>query len=548
MASIQTGPAFAKTIVLGDHACGRSSLIENLDIYKTAKALHQNAMYSSHQHPLEDHRLYSLSDTSNFFTAIELTSHELDSSGTTGHSGVGNVNGNNNPSSGTSSSGNNSHSHHHNSQSAVLKLWEYTQNLSKKDEQLAFRGALFCIIVFDICNINSFRSVFERWIPLKEQLSSDSFLYVVGTHLDMTNYRQVSLDEICKACAKKDAIYVEVSNTVGTNIALLRKLLCRRVEFMLKQKEAFANRTNLTSSILQGPGGSIVAGEEDRDRYSSEETKYNRTRGMSGLGLEAPNNQSEISIPSLEPHIMASSVGSILTSVFGLEEWQGYHKQEQELVKISERIDSFVTQLAQSADHLDLDIASLPITDDIFKTDVQDKPLESLMDPNDSPMSEQEAANNLQDLANAFKILGLNVPKSLAPKGNTVAANSGPSSAPAVDGSHPELNSSAGHNKIPPSSPARGSLRKMLVKLPNGSSAEMIVDLDSPMEQQIDAFVTSHGIGVESESRKKLLQITTKLQKDHLDAASSRPRPSSANRSVTSNSVSSTNAAGLATR
>ncbi len=538
MTSIQTGPAFAKTILLGDHGSGRTSLIQNLDIYKTAKALHQNPLYS-HQHPLEDHRQYSLTDASSFFTAIELTSHELESGSMPGSNGNHN-NGNNNSSAGASSSGNNSHSHHHTNQSAVLKLWEYTQNLSKKDEQLAFRGALFCVIVFDICNVESFRSVFERWIPLKEQLSSDSFLYVVGTHLDMTNYRQVTLDEICKACAKKDAIYVEVSNTLGTNIALLRKLLCRRVEFMLKQKEAFANRTNLTSSILQGPGGSAAAGEEDR--FSSDESKYNRSRGMSGLGLEVPSNQSEISIPSLEPHIMASSIGSILTSVFGLEEWQGYHKQEQELVKISERIDSFVTQLAQSADHLDLDIANLPITDDIFKTDVQDKPLECLMDPQDAHMEQ----DNIQDLANAFKILGLNVPKSLAPKGTNPSSGSGANVTPSADGQ--ELNSS-GNNKIPPASPARNSLRKMLVKLPSGSSAEMIIDLDSPLEQQIDAFVSAHGIGLESESKKKLLQVTVKLQKEHGETgATNRPRPPSANRSVTSNSVSTTNAGGLAPR
>jgi hypothetical protein len=546
MTSIQTGPAFAKTIILGDHGCGRTSLIENLDIYKTAKALHQNPLYS-HQHPLEDHRQYSLTDTSSFFTAIELTSHELDSTG--GISSGGHIGTGNNPgASGASSSGNNSHSHHNHSQSAVLKLWEYTQNLSKKDEQLAFRGALFCVIVFDICNIHSFRAVFERWIPLKEQLSSDSFLYVVGTHLDMTNYRQVSLDEICKACAKKDAIYVEVSNTTGTNIPLLRKLLCRRVEFMLKQKEAFANRTNLTSSILQGPSGSVMPnGEDDRDRYTSEESKYNRSRGLSGLGLEVPGNQSEISIPSLEPHIMASSIGSILTSVFGLEEWQGYHKQEQELVKISERIDSFVSQLAQSADHLDVDIGNLPITDDIFKTDVQDKPLESLLDSNETSSSEQDTANNLQDLANAFKILGLNVPKSLIPKGSASSA-SGAAVPPVPEGSQPEPNNSGNNNKNPPASPARGSLRKMLVKLPNGSSTEMIIDLDFPLEQQIDAFVTSHGIGVESESRRKLLLITSKLQKDHIEAANNRQRPSSANRSVTSNSVSTTNAAVQAPR
>lgn len=556
MASIQTGSVFAKTIVLGDHGSGRNLLIHNLDLYKTARHA-EDVRGTSSSSPSH----YSTTESSNhFFTAIELTSHELDSSS----QGVGG-------SGGAHSQG--SHSHHSN---AILKLWKYTENLSKKDEQLAFRGALFCIITFDICNAQSFKSVFEHWIPLKEQLSSDSFLYIVGTHLDRANYRQISLSEICKACAKKDAMYIEVSNIHGTNFPLLRKVLCKRVEYMLKQKEAFANRTNLSASLLQSNNSSNSnsnnnnnsssssggnAAEEEKISTSDERNSLNSLNSRSVNNNTTNNNnnpyndttnsnQSELSLPFLEPHILSGSVGSILSSCFGLEEWQGYLQQEQELVAISERIDGFVTQLAKSAENTSMDIANIPINDDIFRTENADKPLTYLHDTPDLPhpqleISEEEANQNAIELVNAFKILGLNVPKTLLPKTMPITNNAaggnmqspGPgdklnasggldntqnSNAMPGDGNTPgasgNINSSVptGHPNAA-TSPVRPHLRKLLVKLPAGGSAEMILNLEHNVEQQIDMFLLSYGLGHDHEARRKLLQNVLKIQRDYID-------------------------------
>lgn len=459
--SAAVNAVYAKTIILGDSQTGRSELISNLNYHRI---LSDDAIDQARGASSPSRKFNIVIDESNFFSTIELSPAEIE----------------------------------HPSMTAYLKVWEYTQHLSKKDEELAFRGALFCIVTFDICKVQSYRSVFEKWIPLKEQLSPDSFLYVVGTNADRHSYRQIELEEICKACAKKDAVYVEVSNANGANFQLLRRLLCCRVRYMLEQKDIFSSpafQAKLKSSALNTAA--------DRDEDSTARHKHSKAFN-SGAGVH------DISVPALEPNIMSNSVGSILSSFFDLEEWEGYEKQEQEMLLIADKIDAFVENLANTAESNIGDLHSLTMNDSFLSHDLSSlPPLERNLELAGAETEEQQHARQLaqsfQQLKEAFQILGLSMPESLLQSQPKEEFHD-------LKGDNGEQDPFALPNA------ARPNLRKMLVKLPGGHSAEMVLDLDSNLEQQIELFLMSNGLHYDLEARRKLLQTTTRVQRDYLES------------------------------
>ena len=102
-----------------------------------------------------------------------------------------------------------------------LKIWEYSTKQTKEESELILRNALFCIIMFDLRSSESANSAFNNWLLLREKYMPESFLIVVGTHLDMVTARRVEVSDLCKACAQNDGMYLEVSNSDGMNRDLL---------------------------------------------------------------------------------------------------------------------------------------------------------------------------------------------------------------------------------------------------------------------------------------------------------------------------------------
>ncbi|RYG68705.1 hypothetical protein EON64_04580 [archaeon] len=90
---------------------------------------------------------------------------------------------------------------------------------------MAFRGALFTVIVFDITNTASYTSVFNKWLPLREQLAPDSFLLVLGTRFDLSQVRQVALADVCRECARRDSVYIECVSVLSWAV-IVDRILC----------------------------------------------------------------------------------------------------------------------------------------------------------------------------------------------------------------------------------------------------------------------------------------------------------------------------------
>ena len=64
----------------------------------------------------------------------------------------------------------------------------------------------------------------------------------------------------------------------------------------------------------------------------------------------------------------------------------------------------------------------------------------------------------------------------------------------------------------------------LVVKLPDGTSADMILDLDSNIEQQIELFLLSNSLANDDEARQKLVGIGRQVQTKY-NARTGRPSP-----------------------
>jgi hypothetical protein len=484
----------AKVIVLGDEGTGKSAVITNLD---------------SATHAREEMR------NDGFFTLIEISPEELE---------------------GTTSS-------------VLLKCWEHSRDVSQQEEELAFRAALFCIITLDIRDPDTANSALNKWATLKERLAPECFLFVVGTHLDEASHRRVSLPDICRACAKKDAIYMEVSNSTLVNISLLRKLLKQRLNYMLYRKDAIAHRPFTPAAELHGERST---GTEEGGAQHTEENKSGTeeaspvrrySQRLHPIGNSAHDSHSQqqhnaphqhahqharnLTVPALEPNILCDSVGSILASHLGTEFWPGLEEEGEELERIGWKIGNFIEQLSTTGvNEAALTTASSALLDDAFssaQTFQQSAPLPThLPSPPRSPSRSHaaqysasspsrsgqppvppaedyvDAGYSLADLRAAFEIMGLSLPASL----DAVAHQETQALDATSRGS--KLNASA-----------TTYLRKMTVKLPDGTSADMILDLDSNIEQQIELFLLSNSLAEDDEARQKLIGIARKVQRKY---------------------------------
>jgi hypothetical protein len=287
-----------KIVVLGDRQTGKSSLIRSLDpqcrevnervserVSERGKKNQQKTTHSL------THEAGTSTSTSTSFTVVEVPPEELDGSTT----------------------------------SVFLKFWEF-HGKGQQEDKIAFPGALFCIITLDMRAPESANSAFNKWVALKEAHMPEAFLFVVGTFLDDALQRRVEVAEVCKACAQKEAIYIEVSNLDGSNILLLKRLLCQRLNHMLRIREELS-RPGRDAGMLM-----------DDDLHSSDEAKHN--------GSVSAFSSNDITPAILDQKILSNSVGSILSSALSVEKWEGFETEQNNLIEVGSKISSFIDELS----------------------------------------------------------------------------------------------------------------------------------------------------------------------------------------------------------
>ena len=252
--------ANAKIVVLGDSKSGKSSLINSIDLHTTFNKIKNTTSSNNNNNSNNDHLFYSI---------IEYPSSCLEYEGPPTN--------------------------------IYLKVWEYG-NTSQEDCELAYRGALFCVIVVDIrsslslSSSSSPSSSFQKWLDIRNKYMNESFLFVIGTYCDDTSHRMTDMTDMCRLCAQHDGVYLEVSNNDGTNITLLRKLLSQRLSYMLNIRDKLKNNTTSNDNENDNVSNELKTSDSNDSRY---------------------NINSNYNTPFLEQEIVADSVGSILSSCLG---------------------------------------------------------------------------------------------------------------------------------------------------------------------------------------------------------------------------------------
>ena len=99
-----------------------------------------------------------------------------------------------------------------------------------------FRGAVGALLVYDVCNTQSFQNA-EKWVKmLKELAEPDVVIILVGNKSDLSSLRAVHCDD-AQAFAQKNSLeFIETSALSGENVSIAFESLAKKIYFLMKEK------------------------------------------------------------------------------------------------------------------------------------------------------------------------------------------------------------------------------------------------------------------------------------------------------------------------
>lgn len=544
----------AKVIVLGDSSTGKSSLIKNLNPLE-GKTIDIQSNNLRNSNGVDTNTTTTVNSYTNYSNSGNHNNNNYGNNNSTYNSNNNSNNGNNGNNRMTTtntnrneiffsvveftseelSSSTNNHTTLSSNLNVLLKVWERHLGVNSNEEDLAYRGALITIITFDIRNNDTANSVFQKWIKIKEESMSESFLFVVGNFLDCSMDRKVQISDMCKACASKDAIYLEISNYDLTNISLLRKLICKKLVYMLQRREelsqqAFApgNSYHITdTNYVDNSNHDHVNNYDDHDE-SHEENKSDSNAFANAESMDNSNSNNinsnnnhrnsdgNLSIPFLEQNVMCDSIGSILSSCIGTEYWPGYLQEQQKLQEIGTRINDFVDNIKLHELTNENNISNI---DEALLADVQFSEItNNYYSPNTNIQNQNDI--DLLELKKAFEMMGLAFPATIASLAMTASRSNEKNNS--QDANNIGMDGMDNATNTPIKSNGVKNLRKMIVKFPNDSSADMIIDLEASIDQQIDLFLLSNGMDEDKVTRAKLIKSVKHLRHEYIRSMSSK--------------------------
>jgi hypothetical protein len=454
-----------------------------------------------------------------------------------------------------------------NSSQVILNIWEFTDTTNVIADDHAYEAALFCIVTFDIRDPATADSVFNKWIQLKESKMSESYLFIVGNFVDRALDRKVEIKDICKACSQKEAVYLEISNTEPTNISLLHQSILQRLNFMISNRELFINETffNSTESIAFN---SNEINETDDFNSNTEANDEIKSSENMQIAKAETNTKEAFNYLSFDNIINRNSIGNIFASALNIEKWEGYEENEVQINSISKTLNELLNELSiknyednnnNNGDSVDDEFVHF-----IHQNNEVDQIIVDRVEASDGLNEElaTSAETEMHELKTAFDIIGLNFPINLETlmDNNTLIMNSKEWNSALIGEDENELNNEnmmkkndetlinvnknnsnkTNHNstlnndkidhqdkntlkknkkrKSNDDKPKQlSNFKKMMIKLPNGKSSELSIDLKANINTQIDLFFLSNSIFDDNDSKKKLLLFIESLKKEYIE-------------------------------
>lgn len=201
----------------------------------------------------------------------------------------------------------------------------------------------------------------------------------------------------------------------------------------------------------------------------------------------------EISIPQLEQPIISDSIGSILASCLNIDHWLGYDVDTANLRQIGQGIVDLIETFDSNSSAIDSILQNPERFNDPYGTVDVEGPASSEME-----MEYIDSDLDLSEVKAAFQLMGLPYPD-LSPL--VESQRKSPDAA---------VRAGSGSRRKPSS-----YLRKLAVTLPNGSDSEMVLDLESNTEQQIELFLLSNNLSENADIRKRLLDVSARLRDEY---------------------------------
>ncbi|XP_035665521.1 ras-related protein Rab-6A-like, partial [Branchiostoma floridae] len=128
-----------------------------------------------------------------------------------------------------------------------LQLWDTAgQERFRSLIPSYIRDSTVAVVVYDITNANSFHQT-SKWIDdVRTERGSDVIIMLVGNKTDLSDKRQVSLEDGERKAKELNVMFIETSAKTGYNV----KQLFRRVAAALPGMESSQDQKNKEDSIL----------------------------------------------------------------------------------------------------------------------------------------------------------------------------------------------------------------------------------------------------------------------------------------------------------
>jgi len=137
-----------------------------------------------------------------------------------------------------------------------LQLWDTAgQERFRSLIPSYIRDSSVAIVVFDITNRQSFMST-TKWIDdVRSERGNDVIIVLVGNKADLSDKRQVTLEEATAKAVQLDIMFMETSAKAGHNVKSLFKKIAMSLPGM--EKEGQADGQNAKIDVTTQPSGEV---------------------------------------------------------------------------------------------------------------------------------------------------------------------------------------------------------------------------------------------------------------------------------------------------